>query len=390
MFAPCIAIYEPSNQYRTKRRQTSRQSSCAHPIKNIPVARKISYQFGRSQLIIEFGDITNSDTQVIVSSDDCYLSMSGGVSLAIRRAGGDDIALDAAKKIPAPLGSVVITTAGNLPAHYIFHVITRGAEAAEALPEEVLQKATDRCMGLVEALRVNSIAFPALGAGTAAFPLDRVAAQMAKVIASALLKSEREIRVEIYLYDHRGLLQEMDFIPFIARFAARVPEFADHKTESSDPVAEENRTRDRVFVSYSHKNREWLEKLQTMLRPLVRKNSIAMWDDTQIKPGKKWRDEITKALASAKVAVLLVSPEFLASEFIADHELPPLLKAAEQDGLTILWVYLSACLYKETELGAFQAAYDVGRPLDSLSTAEQNAALVSICQHIKKAIATNT
>jgi hypothetical protein len=141
---------------------------------------------------------------------------------------------------------------------------------------------------------------------------------------------------------------------------------------------------DRVFVSYSHKDGEWLERLQTMLKPLVRKK-LAVWDDTKIRAGAKWKDEIEGALAAAKVAVLLVSPDFLDSDFIAKHELPPLLEAAEKQGLVILWVYVSSCLYDETEIKDYQAAHNISKPLDSLQPHEQNAVLADVCRKIKAA-----
>ena len=81
-----------------------------------------------------------------------------------------------------------------------------------------------------------------------------------------------------------------------------------------------------IFISYSHKDQEWLERINTALKPLVHGEIITVWDDRNIPPGSNWLDEINNAIASARIAVLLVSQAFLALTFIHRNELPDLLK----------------------------------------------------------------
>ncbi len=63
--------------------------------------------------------------------------------------------------------------------------------------------------------------------------------------------------------------------------------------------------REEVFVSYSHKDKKWLDEVLTHLKPYLRSSSITVWSDRQIQPGSKWLKEIQLALARTKVAVLL-------------------------------------------------------------------------------------
>lgn len=142
----------------------------------------------------------------------------------------------------------------------------------------------------------------------------------------------------------------------------------------------------KVFISYSHQDAAWLKRLQIHLTPLKREGVIDSWDDTRIQPGARWRDEISQALAAAKVAVLLVSPEFLASEFIAQNELPPLLAAAQQGGATILPVIVSSCRYRRSPLGLFQAVNLLDKPLKALSRAKQDEILVKLTEAIEDAL----
>jgi hypothetical protein len=128
-----------------------------------------------------------------------------------------------------------------------------------------------------------------------------------------------------------------------------------------------------VFISYSHKDTRYLEDFQTMLKPSVRNRHIQVWEDTRLKASDHWHEEIQAALKRAKVAVLLVTPKFLASDYIQDHELTPILKAAREEGLTIIWVSVETCMYEETELKNIQCANgDPKKTIASLARDNRN------------------
>jgi hypothetical protein len=149
--------------------------------------------------------------------------------------------------------------------------------------------------------------------------------------------------------------------------------------------------RDRIFISYSRKDFRWLERLQVHLRPLERLGQIARWDDTSIDPGEKWKSRIREAVATARVAVLLVSADYLASDFITSDELLPLLVKAETEGAVIIPVIISPCRFTRTAtLSQFQPINPPSRPLIKMNPGQREDLFVRITEAIEKALRKGT
>jgi hypothetical protein len=144
--------------------------------------------------------------------------------------------------------------------------------------------------------------------------------------------------------------------------------------------------RNKIFISYSHKVKRWRDELEIQLKPYLREGSITSWSDEQIVAGLRWFEELKSALTQTTVAVFLVTPDFLASDFIHQHESVPLLNEAEEGRVRILWVPVRDSAYKQTRLKNYQAALDPKKPLATWPKAKRDQAWVKICEEIKKAV----
>ena len=162
--------------------------------------------------------------------------------------------------------------------------------------------------------------------------------------------------------------QEIDTLPIIA-----------HQKFNSNNKIE----RTKVFISYSHLDKDILIDVQRHFKPFLKK--IDFWDDSKIDPGQKWKEEIRKAINETRVAILLISTDFLGSDFIATNELPALLSAAEQEGVVILNVILKPCLFEEfKDLNQYQTMNPPDRPLTKMDYNEKEELFVNIVRQTKK------
>lgn len=146
----------------------------------------------------------------------------------------------------------------------------------------------------------------------------------------------------------------------------------------------------RVFISYSHRDSALMQRLQVHLAPLQSDGVVELWDDTRIRAGAVWRAEIARELATCEVAVLLLSADFFASEFISSLELPTLLAAEHKRGLTILLVVLKPCRFAASRLAEFQAVNPVDRPLSRMDESDQEEVWMRVTEIIEETLASRS
>ncbi len=142
--------------------------------------------------------------------------------------------------------------------------------------------------------------------------------------------------------------------------------------------------RKKIFISYSHHDALWLQHVRSRLRPLERDHPIVMWVDTRVTPETPWQTEVEQDLESVKVAVLLLSAEFIASHFFADDKLPALLTAAEEAGVIIMAVVVGA-LNSPPSLSRVRTV-NPSKPLAELNKEEQEKMLAGLAEVVGSAL----
>ena len=97
--------------------------------------------------------------------------------------------------------------------------------------------------------------------------------------------------------------------------------------------ADKNRLK--VFLSYSHSDWEWVERLLAHLSQAESKGLIEYWSDQEIQPGEDIERKIKKSIAEAKVFVIFANPDYMASSFLTEFELPLIKKALKAKTLIL-------------------------------------------------------
>ena len=118
-------------------------------------------------------DLTEMQVDAIVNAANSALQLGGGVAGAIRRKGGPTIQQECNRIGGTPVGTAVITTAGNLKAKHVIHAV--GPRMGEGDEDNKLRNATLNSLKVAEDNGLRSIAFPAISTGTFGYPVDRCA-----------------------------------------------------------------------------------------------------------------------------------------------------------------------------------------------------------------------
>ena len=153
--------------------------------------------------------------------------------------------------------------------------------------------------------------------------------------------------------------------------------------ESATDVRPGAGRRCRIFVSCARVDEPHRKRLDVHLAPLVRDGLIEVWSDRAVAAGSDWEHDIERELATADVVILLVTPDFVASTYCFEKELPEALRRNEDDGLLILPVHVKVVDLPNLPIGRFQGLPAELRPISAWPDADD--AWLAVAHGVRRA-----
>ena len=142
----------------------------------------------------------------------------------------------------------------------------------------------------------------------------------------------------------------------------------------------------KVFISYSHKDEASLERLHTHLAVLRRDGRIDEWFDREILAGEEIHAEITERLESSRMFLLLVSPDFLASDYIIGREMKQALTRHRLGDARVIPIIVEPCDWASTSLRDLKVLPRDGKPVSDWMN--ENNAYLDVVQELRRVLET--
>jgi hypothetical protein len=140
----------------------------------------------------------------------------------------------------------------------------------------------------------------------------------------------------------------------------------------------------KLFLSYSHRDEEFRNQLETHLAILKRQGIVEVWHDRRIQAGQDIHHSIDQNIETSEVILLLVSADFLASDYCYDIEMKRAIQRHETGSARVIPVILRPCDWHNTPFGHLRATPTDGKPISKFS--DRDEAYLLIVQDIRQAI----
>src|SRR5215218_6043093 len=140
----------------------------------------------------------------------------------------------------------------------------------------------------------------------------------------------------------------------------------------------------RVFCSYSHKDETYLNELRTWLRRLERQGLIEWWHDREISPGWEWEEEIDKNLRTADIILLLITPDFMGSDYVFEKEINRAIERHERGEARVIPIIVRPADWEWPPFNKLQAIPKDAKPITTWLNRDE--AWLDVARGVRKAV----